>query len=416
MKRKLMIILLMICMSMALASNTNAVTSQNFEWAIEPGNRFDFIFAYEISIYGQDQDNESVFLNVTDIDTLDDSITDFWGIANVSWGGYWSNGTSMGLSMGFLYYAPKIAVPIGNWELLSQLAENITMIDDRPTEVEITVNDSYRWGMSYTLNISDSQLEVDAIYSKKDGFLVRLDILVYEEYYSSYTGGFWFYRDGVPPEINHPVDITFNEGETGYRIEWNGTDLNPSAYEIYMTDLTNTYIVTMGLWNSSSEIISYSLDGLVYGNYTFTIILHEASGLSTFDSVNIVVLDDVFPTLSHPDDVTYILGQLGNNITWIMEDTNPAEFFVYEDGVLIGSGDWRDSIASISINVDNLPIGLYTYNITIVDAAGNSATDVVTVTVNPDFLTAYGPLIISVTGVCGLVVTGVYLYKRKPEN
>jgi hypothetical protein len=74
-----------------------------------------------------------------------------------------------------------------------------------------------------------------------------------------------------------------------------------------------------------------------------------------------------------------IEGSLNHRITWHVSDINPASLIITRNGVLIISAAWNGD--NISINVDNLAIGVYSYNCTVIDQAGNSAFDVVEVLV-----------------------------------
>ncbi len=414
MQRKLLAILLLTFTCCMNIPTSLAATSQNLEWGIEIGDRFDFLLVLEVS--GLSQLEEPFYLNVTDIDILEDPITSFWDIGNVSFGGYWTNDTSMSTIISVFDYAPRVAVPVGNWNLLSQLAENITTILYTPNSVEVNIDDMYQWGFSYTLNMFGFDLEIDVIFSKKDGFLASLNLSAYDTSLESYTGGFSIYRDGVLPVINHPTDITLEEGTNGQSIVWNGSDLNPGAYDIFVTNVTGTYLITQNLWNSSDEQFSLSLDGLRYGVHAFSIVLHEVSGLTSYDTVIVNVTDNAVPQISQPDDIEYIMGETGNNLTWIIEDANPRRYSVYADDTLIGSGNWGATVASIELNLDELPIGVYTYNITVEDLAGNIASDIVIVTVHPDFITAYLPIILSVLGSIGLIGMGFYFYKQRKSK
>jgi len=84
--------------------------------------------------------------------------------------------------------------------------------------------------------------------------------------------------------------------------------------------------------------------------------------------------DTTDPLIDSPDDVTYEEDETGNNIPWTATDANPY------DGVVVEEGYW-DSGVAISIDVDGLSVGDYTYVCTVNDTGGNSASDEVTVTV-----------------------------------
>ncbi|MGY5859744.1 MAG: BMP family ABC transporter substrate-binding protein [Candidatus Thorarchaeota archaeon] len=91
--------------------------------------------------------------------------------------------------------------------------------------------------------------------------------------------------DTTSPTISSPDDMVMVEGETGHSINWIGTDLLPSQYEIYLDGIS----IKSGLWNSSSETISHLLDGLTMGTYSFRINITDAGGNSITDTVVVTV-------------------------------------------------------------------------------------------------------------------------------
>ncbi|MGY5874727.1 MAG: hypothetical protein RTU30_03180 [Candidatus Thorarchaeota archaeon] len=411
MNRKYLAIGIVLAISLFYVPTTQAATSQGLDWGVSIGDRFEFQVTLESSELTPH--NESFYLNVTDIPSIPDPLNNYTELPQLSFSGLWANDTPMGESLLLLSYAPTIAVPIGNWDLLFQLAENMTWFWDEPVNVEITHDDLYRWGFTYTFNFTGEQWEIEAIYSKSDGFLAKLSYLIYNEFLGEYIFGFWVYRDGVLPTISHPANVVIGEGDVGYTIIWSGYELNPAAYEIYVTNGTGTYLVQENLWNCTCELLVLSLDGLDYGTSVFSLVLHEASGLSIYDSVLVEVEDRTDPVITHPEDIEYTVGQIGNNFTWVMEDINPSSYAVYVDGDLIGSGNWNARVASIDINADDLLAGSYNYTIAITDLGGNTVTDEVIVTVNADFLVSNLPLIISGIGITGLIVVVVYVVRSR---
>ena len=415
MKRNIICLALILSCTLTLPPSALSATPQGFEWGISLGERFDYLMLVDSFDFGEY--NESFYLTIENISLIPDTISDFNGLGNVSYDAFWENETSMGLSTLFLVFAPKIAVPIGNWTFLSYLALNLQGVFLSDIEsVEVTYDDLYRWGFTYVIDVSPYTYEIDVVYSKKDGMLAKLSIAEYYGGSNSYDTSMLVYRDGVSPLITHPSDIEMNEGNPGSIITWKGTDNNPGAFEIYETNLTGSYLVQQGLWNSSDEEISYAFNNPGYGNHTFAIVFHEISGLSSFDSVTVVVNDIEPPSITNPDDLVITYGELGRNFTWILEDMNPEYYRIYRDGNLVDSGYWHARVASITVNLDDLDVGEYIYNITIEDKAGNIASDSVVVSVVPDFLNAYLPYIISAVGIVGLVLMGAYFYRQRKRN
>jgi hypothetical protein len=89
--------------------------------------------------------------------------------------------------------------------------------------------------------------------------------------------------------------------------------------------------------------------------------------------------DIIPPTIDHPADITYEENTTGHTITWNPSDNNPDSYTITRDDVAVESGPWDGS--SITINVDDLSQGTYTFNCTVYGQDGNSANDTVIVTV-----------------------------------
>ncbi|MDF1540603.1 MAG: ABC transporter substrate-binding protein [Candidatus Thorarchaeota archaeon] len=86
------------------------------------------------------------------------------------------------------------------------------------------------------------------------------------------------------------------------------------------------------------------------------------------------------PKIIPADDIMYRLGTTGHTLAWFAYSETPDSYWIYRDDVLIQNGDW--SGGSIEISVDDLPIGLYTYNLVVSNEAGDMDSDVVFVAVS----------------------------------
>jgi hypothetical protein len=189
-----------------------------------------------------------------------------------------------------------------------------------------------------------------------------------------------FIEDTTSPTINTPADIYYDEGDTGNSITWSPSDLLPSSYVVYMDEA----VLKSGAWNSSSESIIVSVDGLAFGAYNYTIVVADSTGNTATDEMWVYVHDGTLPTIDHPADFDYDEGETGNTITWTPDDLHPLNFTIYKDGVVEDSGSWDGS--AIMIDVDGLSSGDYNYTIVVFDLGDNSVTDTVIVTVN-EFVT-----------------------------
>ncbi|MHA1476489.1 MAG: hypothetical protein ACTSQ5_15045 [Promethearchaeota archaeon] len=93
--------------------------------------------------------------------------------------------------------------------------------------------------------------------------------------------------------------------------------------------------------------------------------------------------DDI--SINSPDDITYEVGQTGNNITWIITDLNvfTPTYTIYQNATINRTGSWTSG-SPIIVDVDNLIPGVYKYKIIASDGYGGQFQDEVIVIVISD--------------------------------
>jgi hypothetical protein len=107
--------------------------------------------------------------------------------------------------------------------------------------------------------------------------------------------------DTLAPDINSPSDVVMYETDPGRFIAWNPGDPRPNLFEVYVEDVL-TY---SGLWNSSSEYINITLDGLTAGVYNYTCVVIDDAMNTRSDTV-IVTVHPVVTTTTTTSTVTTI--------------------------------------------------------------------------------------------------------------
>ncbi|MHA1575896.1 MAG: hypothetical protein ACTSU3_00905 [Candidatus Thorarchaeota archaeon] len=212
--------------------------------------------------------------------------------------------------------------------------------------------------------------------------------------------------DIVGPDITQPANITYEEGSFGNEIQWNITESNPDFYNITRQSNepgTNFTVLETGSWSDSEIIIN--IDGLNASRwYFYTLFVNDTFSRNATSSVNVTVLIDVTnPTISSPDDVAFEFGDTGFEVRWEVYDSNPKNYTI--DGIIqyndtlygnfsafhsfsnITQADWTfvdPDGGDISIALDGLFLGNYTFNITAFDTFNQSTTDSVFVRIYPD--------------------------------
>ncbi len=87
------------------------------------------------------------------------------------------------------------------------------------------------------------------------------------------------------PVIDHPADITYEEGSTGHSITWHPEDAERSSYTV----TSNETIVESGPWTGVN--ITVSVDGLSKGVYLYTCTVNDTVGQSASDTVMVMVTE-----------------------------------------------------------------------------------------------------------------------------
>jgi peptide/nickel transport system substrate-binding protein len=225
-----------------------------------------------------------------------------------------------------------------------------------------------------------------------------------------------FYSDC---DITYPSDIYYDYSTTGHQISWTITDLyyENHSYAIYR----DGFELRNQTWTSGAEI-TIAIDGLSINTYNYTIIVNDGYG-SIQDQVDVYVLNYA-PTCDSPlGEFSYVQGSEGHEISWTIYDSsvsNPT-YTIYRDGDLIRSSTSWSSGVAITINVDGLSDGSYSYSITAIDGLGGNYQDTVTITVTLKPVEAFPlelimiiGLIIGVIGIVSIISYVIIKKKKKP--
>ncbi len=220
-----------------------------------------------------------------------------------------------------------------------------------------------------------------------------------------------------PPTIDSPSDSPYEYMTSGHSIIWNPSDSNPESYQI----TRNGSLLTSGLWNSSSEQIIVSIDGLAPATYIFRCTVFDNGSLSVYDEVEVIVINSP-PNIDTPSDVSYEENETGYEIVWNPLDSDPMSYQITRNGSLIHSGSWNSSGETIHINVDGLSPGIYIYRCLVFDSFSQSVFSDVTVHVTalpPVNLppTLNSPMdIIYEEGVTGYAITWIASDLEDPDS
>ncbi len=88
------------------------------------------------------------------------------------------------------------------------------------------------------------------------------------------------------PGLCHPRDKLYFVGETGNWLIWKPYDISHMNYSIYKDGDQ----IKSGMWNSSTDVIAVSIDGLEIGIYNYTIVVTNMYEISANDTVFVSVV------------------------------------------------------------------------------------------------------------------------------
>ncbi|MHA1522097.1 MAG: NosD domain-containing protein, partial [Promethearchaeota archaeon] len=135
-------------------------------------------------------------------------------------------------------------------------------------------------------------------------------------------------EDWMQPTIIGQENLIISEGDLGNQIQWTINEENPDEYYIYR----NGTLIEDGIY-SNGQIITFNVDGLSRGEYTFTLWANDTFPQYASDEIIVTVIDGTLPILTNPADLTFNEGSIGNEVVWTANDLNPTTYSISNNSV-----------------------------------------------------------------------------------
>ncbi len=175
-----------------------------------------------------------------------------------------------------------------------------------------------------------------------------------------------WYSIELPPEIiDPPSNLTYEEATIGHNLTWVALDESPFMFSILVDDIP----VFSNLW-TSREIINYSVDGLGLGVHNITIKFIDTDSNERSDTVFVTVIDTTPPNLNSGKIFVFMEVLPDKSINWTLTDLHPWNYSIFMDSVLYANGSWTSG-QTITLNVTNLPLGVFEFIIYVNDSSSN---------------------------------------------
>ncbi len=186
--------------------------------------------------------------------------------------------------------------------------------------------------------------------------------------------------DARDPIITSPGDQEFLFETPNITVTWHVYDEYPKEIRVYRNDAN----VETDPWSESSYDYVLNVSEYSIGTYTIRLEAEDQKGHISEDTITLRIFENVTPTVSHPDDVSFYYTETGYSIQWNATDDHIDKYVITRNGDEIASGLVNPEEPFITVSLDDLEIGVYTYILTVNDTSGNTATDSVVVTVKAD--------------------------------
>lgn len=248
------------------------------------------------------------------------------------------------------------------------------------------------------------------------------------------TTGTYFGVDAVsyysaPPsvflwELDHPI---FN-----IPAAYSATTIN-TTLNIYGTEALNvtTYANATPLagYGDGGVAIAIGAGGnVIFNGPTFVIYNNDTDDSTYPDNVELWTNQIAFlyydlPAIDHPDDVTYMETETGNEITWTpIADAGAWEYVFSVNGTPVQGGYWTGG--ALTFNVDGVTESITEYELTVFDRLGYSVSDLVSLNVTeyvePTTTTEPGapldPTLLIIIGVGAAVVIVIIIIVMKKKK
>ncbi|MFX1369608.1 MAG: hypothetical protein ACFFAY_13510 [Promethearchaeota archaeon] len=191
-------------------------------------------------------------------------------------------------------------------------------------------------------------------------------------------------RDLRAPIISQQSDVEYLITDTNITLTWHVEDDYPWEIQVLIGGELNQ----SQIWNETSYDfvfnVTAALPTFTIGYYEVVVIALDVNGNDANDTFQLRIYENATPIISGPEDVAFYYGETGHSLLWNVTDDYMNQYVVERSGNEVASGLLDEEAPFVSVSLDGLSVGVYTYELRVNDTSGNEATDEVLVTVNRD--------------------------------
>jgi len=202
-------------------------------------------------------------------------------------------------------------------------------------------------------------------------------------------GDYWYNLTAPSSDIRSPIvtgpgnqDILFDAENV--TISWILEDEYPATIEVYLDGSLN---ISVAWTNTTYEYVfnvTEVFTELVIGEYEIKLVAIDQNSNSVEDIITLRIYEDVFPVIEGPEDVEFYFTETGFSLSWNVSDDNLNGYTVTDNDEVVISADVNLDDPVITISLNGLEIGEHNFTLSVNDTSGNTAYDLVIVTVMAD--------------------------------
>lgn len=230
---------------------------------------------------------------------------------------------------------------------------------------------------------------------------------------STYTDNFELWENEIAfmlrPTVDSPSNMAIEVGSRTESILWNAHSDRPDHYRI----VRNSFEILNEPWDGGPITLPLEEDNL--GTEEFHLTIYDELGFSATDTVAVTKEDTTAPQLiSVTDSPEYEEGTIWYLVNWTFDEMFPDSFVFYIDETYETGGSWDGSL--ISVNAGHLSPGVHNLTLSASDTSGNSASEMVYLTVTEAAPPDDGFLIIIIIAAVGAVLIIIIIIMMRKKS
>ena len=181
-------------------------------------------------------------------------------------------------------------------------------------------------------------------------------------------------------------------------ISWNLEDEYPATIKVYIDGALNSSVAWVNTTYTFIFNVSAAFPEFIIGEYTVKVAVFDQNLNFAEDIITLRIYEGVFPVIEGPEDVEFYFTEAGYSLTWNVSDDYLSAFTIMDNDEVFLSGNINPDEPFITISLDGLSIAVHNFTLSVNDTSGNTAYDIVYVTVMIDDITpiiTYTPGVVS---------------------